>query len=103
MNDLKKILTDYGCPSNASYVEDSFGVSGCSFKKLGEILINVGTVLEEYTEENVYIVCVRVNCNPATIAVQLRNGRIDLVAYAKEGWIKQRTAQKAVNKIKMSF
>ena len=103
MNYLKKVLIDYGCPSNANYIEDSFNANGCSFRKLGEILINVGTVLEEYTEENTYIVCVRVNLNPATISIQLKNGKINLVAYAKEGWIKQKTAQKAVEKIKMCF
>lgn len=103
MNNLEKILIDYGCPSNALYVKDSFDARGCSFKKLGEILINVGTVLEEYTEENIYIVCIRINCNPATVSVQLENEKIYLVSYAKEGWIKQKTAQKAVDKIKMCF
>lgn len=103
MNALKKTLIDYGCPSNGSYVEDSLDAVGCSFRKLGEILINVGTVLEEYAEDNIYIVSVRVKLNPATVAIQIKNGKIKMVSYAKEGLIKQKTAQKAVDKIKACF
>lgn len=103
MNTLKKILIDYGFPSNASFVEMSFDANGCSFKKLGEILVDIGTILEEYTEDNIYIVYIRANFNPATIAIQTKNDKINLVSYAKEGWIKQKTAQKAADKIKACF
>lgn len=103
MSKLKDLLIEYGCPDNANFTEDSFDSNGCTYKHLREKFMLIGTILEEYENDRTYIISVRVNYNHATVAVQLKSGKLTLVAYAKEGLLKQNTAQKAIDIIKKAL
>lgn len=103
MSKLKDLLIEYGCPDNANYTEDSFNSDGHTYKQLRDKLMMIGTILEEYENDHTYLISVRVNYNHATIAIQLRGGKLTLVAYAKEGLLKQNTAQNAIDNIKKAL
>lgn len=100
MSTLKNYLIEYGCPEDGYYIEDSFDSNGCTYSHLREKVIPLGTILEENEKDRIYLISLRVNYNHATIAAQLKGGKLYLVAYAKEGLIKQNTAQKAIEKVK---
>ena len=101
MKYLEDVLINYiGEIKNRKFYQDSFNFQKYSFKKLGFILMDYGTILEELSEENILIVCVKVFFSPAIMAIELKNNQINIVACAKEGLIRQQIAQKAVNKIK---
>jgi hypothetical protein len=100
MTKLKELLIQYGCPKDSDVLEESFSVQNCSFRHLREIIVLHGTILEENEKEHTIVATLRINYNHATIAIKLKGGCISLLAYAKEGLIKQNTAQKAITKIK---
>lgn len=100
MKKLKEALMEYGCPENGDYVEESFDLGGCTYKQLRELLFKVGTILEEDENEKTYIATIRIKYNHATVALKLFNRKICILAYAKEGLLKQNTANAAINKIK---
>lgn len=103
MNKLKDVLINYinyTNEKNFNFFEDSFISKYKSFKDVGFALMNAGTILEELTNDNIYILSVKVFLNRATIVIEVNDDKINLIAYAKEGLIKQNSAQKAVNKIK---
>lgn len=101
MDKLQNILTNYIDNSkNNVFFKESFKIKNVSFKKIGEILLDVSTILEELTSENIYIVCVKSLFNPAFIAIEIKSEQLYIISYAREGFIKQHTAKKAVDKIK---
>lgn len=104
MDKLKNILTNYISNTKTNvFFEDSFNFNNTSFKKIGEILTSVGTIIEEVANENIYIVSVKILFNCATVAIELKDEKINLVACAREVLIKQHTAKRAVEKIKKVF
>jgi len=102
MDRLKNILIEYVNinPKKGLFFGDSFDSNNFSFHQLSFVLINLGTILEEDTDKNIYIVSMKHFMNIATIVIELKDNKINLVAFAKEGLIKQNTAQKAALKIK---
>ena len=103
MKNLKDILIEYGVPNEADMIEESFDTKGYTYKQLKETLFKVGTILLEDEDRKILVVTIRVGYNHATIAIQIKNAKINLVAYAKEGIVKQNTAKKAVDKITCNF
>lgn len=102
MTKLKDFLIQYGCPENVDFLAESFSVQNCSFRHLCEIIVLHGTILEESEKDHTIVATLRINYNHATVAIKLKGNSISLLAYAKEGLIKQNTAQKAVTKIKQA-
>lgn len=105
-NELKNILIKYDCNNDFKkglFFEDSFDSYGKSFQSIQFILANLGTILEEYTNENIFIVSIKVLLNPAILAVEVKDGFVNVVAWALEGLIKQHTAKKATIKIKKAI
>jgi len=102
MSKLKNILIEYGNfnPKKGLFFEDSFSANNISFHQLSFVLINLGTILEEDKDNNIYIVSMKHFLNIATIAIELKDNKINLVAFAKEGLIKQHAAEKTALKIK---
>lgn len=77
-------------------------VKEMTFINLRDCLIGLGTILEEDFDLNVYIISVQagvVNKNNAIVAVKLNNNKLYMFGYAREGLIKQHTAEKAMEKI----
>ena len=74
-----------------------------SFVKLRDSLIGMGQILEEDFEKQVYVIAIRsvtANMNTAVVAIQLMDDNtVSFLGYAKEGLIKQHTAEKAILKI----
>lgn len=102
MDKLKNILIEYGNinPKKGLFYQDSFDSNNFSFNQLSFVLINLGTILKEDTDNNIYIMSMKHLLNIATIVIELKDNKINLVAFAKEGLIKQYTAQKTALKIK---
>ena len=104
MDKLNNILINYiGQSEKNVFFETSFIAANLSFKKIGEILMGESKIIEELPEENIYIVSVKILFNPATAAIEVKDGQINIVAAAREGLIKQHTAKKAVDKIKSAI
>ena len=105
MNTLKKILIQRTNINHKKglFFEDSFAANNLTFNKLPYILINLGTIIEEDVENNIYIVNIKHFLNNAIILIELKDNKINLVAFAREGLIKQHTAQKASLKIKSAI
>ena len=76
MSKLKELLIEYGCPDNDDYTEDSFDSNGFTYKHLRDKFMLIGTILEEYENDRIYIISIRVNYNHATVAVQLKSGKL---------------------------
>ena len=102
MEKLKNILIEYGNfnQKKGLFFEDSFDANNISFSQLSFVLINLGTILEEDEDNKIYIVSMKHFLNIATIIIELKDNTINLVAFAKEGLIKQHTAEKTALKIK---
>lgn len=77
-------------------------VEGLAPLKLRDALVLVGKVLEESDDCRTYVVMVGAGvakANPAIVAIILDEKRVMMKAYAKEGLIKQHTAEKALDAI----
>lgn len=76
------------------------------FVQLGDKLLGQGQILDEDFDNKIYTINIKtglIGLNIATISIQLRDFGLSFAAYAKEGLIKQNSAQKAINKIKALF
>lgn len=74
-----------------------------TFSKIRDLLIGMGTILEEDTENQIYVILIKAgffNLNSAFVAVQRSKDKIILAGCAKEGLIHQHTAEKAEAKIR---
>ena len=73
-----------------------------TFVQLKDSLSEVGHIMEEDIEKQIFVVLIMsgiANMNPAVVSVQLSEGILWFAGYAKEGLIKQHTAEKAIAKI----
>ena len=71
----------------------------CNYALARRILIECGTILEENKDEGTLcgiIMSGSLNMNPAIVAIAISDDGIHIKAVAKEGLIKQHTAQKAI-------
>ena len=97
--DLKELLMDY-CNANPSAVVEET-VSDCvlSITQLRDRLYLLGNILYEDIDSEVYVTSVRAGIaklSNATVALQLHGNNLRMVAFAKEGLIKQRICEKAI-------
>lgn len=72
-----------------------------TFINLRDCLIGLGTILEEDFDLNLYIMSVQAGVadkNNAIVAAKLDDNERHMFGYAREGFIKQHTAKKAIDK-----
>ena len=100
--DLQKLLMEH-CSANPTMVKEET-VDGCvlSITQIRDKLYLLGNILYEDLDNKVYVASVRAgfaNMNAAIIALQLQGGKLFIVGYAKEGLIKQKICESAIQKI----
>jgi len=77
-------------------------VEGLSFLKLRDILIDIGKIAFEDTENNIYIAEIKggkFGKNPALVALELNETGLHIVMNSKEGVIDQKTNQDVIKRI----
>lgn len=100
MRELKELLVQYGCPEEATALEERIQVCDFSFRHLEECFLKLGTILESNETAGIIIGTLRINFNHATVAAKYGKKEVVILSYAKEGVFKQNTAQKAIDIIK---
>jgi len=83
-------------------VEKSIAINGVTFTNLRDCLTGLGKILEENFDKNYYILKISsgiANKNVAIILIIYSDDSISMFAYAKEGFINQHTADKAMDKV----
>ncbi len=83
-------------------VVDSSSTPNMTFANLRDNIIGLGKILLEDFETNTYIVRVPSgvgNMNSAVVALHLEDNVLNFMAYAREGIIKQHTAEKAIRRV----
>lgn len=81
--------------------EEQIPADGVAYTAVKTALASCGTILKEKPEESAaagVILAGAADMNPAFIIVWVENSILHIVAQAKEGLIKQHTAEKAVKK-----
>ena len=100
--DLRKLLLEYCNAAPDMIIEET--ATGCelSIVQIRDKLYLLGSILYEDLENQVYVASVRSgfgNMNSTVIALQLCGSKLRVVGYAKEGIIKQRICEKAIQKV----
>lgn len=83
-------------------VEKKVHAGEMTFLNLRDRILGLGKILEEDFDKQIYVIAVMAgaaNMNTAFVGVQLKKKELFLAGYAKEGLIKQNTAEKAVGKL----
>ena len=83
-------------------VEKKLNIGDRTFIQVRDLIVGMGKILEEDFEKQIYIITIMAgiaNMNTAFVGLQLKNNILSLVGYAKEGLIKQHTAEKAIAKL----
>ena len=73
-----------------------------SFIEVRDVLIEIADILEEDYQQQIFIAIVKAgfaNMNPAILGISVEESNLHIVSYAKEGLIKQNTAEKAVERV----
>ncbi len=99
---LIRKMTDFISVKDKGLEEKAADVADMTIMNLRDSLIGLGTILDEDFELNSYVVNVPAGFagkNSAVVAVQLKNNKLYLLAYAKEGLINQHTALQAIDKV----
>ena len=79
-----------------------FTVEKLELKNIKKSLIKIGKIIEENIDDCYYVAVVGAgvfNMNPAIVIVKLLDKKVKIIAYAKEGLIKQDTTKKAVDRV----
>ena len=87
-------------------VYEEISVKGLNFKKIRDVLILTGTILEEDEQNRIYVGIVKgglFNSNPSIVVLNQQEDMVVIGAFAREGIIKQKTAIKAIERIKSAF
>ena len=73
-----------------------------SLTQIRDKIIGSGTILEEDFQNQIYVMAIMSgmgDMNEAIVVIQLYEQTLKIMAYAREGLIKQNTAKKAINKL----
>lgn len=80
--------------------------SGDSYTLSKKAFADCGSILEEHPSEGIIggvILSGGAKMNPAFLALQVKDGQVYLKAWAKEGLIKQHTAEGAIEAFRLAF
>ena len=100
--ELVKKMCGYSNIDKAEVITDIVQCNGISKMKLRDHLIEIGTILEYDEESSVFVATINSGFggrNPAIVGLILRDETLYIAAYAKEGFIRQGTAQKVIQKV----
>lgn len=100
--DIVEKLNEYISVKDNGLVEKKLSVGEMTFIQLRDRLLGNGKIIEEDFDKQIYVISVlagAANMNTAVIGVKLVNQELHFAAYAKEGLIKQHTAEKAIEKL----
>ena len=62
-------------------------------------LISVGKIIEENKDEGYYLAIVSLASHKAMVMGSISGNNFEIMAYAKEGLIKQNTAERAIKRV----
>lgn len=99
---LRQLLQEYAELNDKDIFSYEIHTKGLTILKLRDCLAALGELLEEKMENNAYVCKINAGAflqNTAVLAAVLDDGKLYTAAYAKEGIIKQHTAQKAVERL----
>lgn len=73
-----------------------------TYKKIRDLIIRFGKIIEENEEEQIYVFTIQSGKlgNEAVVAIGMQEPDVYIVAYAKEGLIKQRTCERALKQVR---
>ncbi len=100
--ELKKRMCSYSKIKDEKVITDHILAKGMNQIQLRDYLMEISTILEADEKEEIYITVINAgfgNKNPAIVGLMLKDNILYIAAYAKEGLINQRTAEKVVKKI----
>ena len=101
--DLIDKLRAYVSFKEEEIIYKKYSGKNISFSDVRDCLIGNGRILEEDFEKQIYVIAIEAgiaNMNTAIIAIQrIDSNKLSILGYAKEGLIKQHTAEKAILKI----
>lgn len=102
--DLIEKLHTYILVKEKDIIQSECDMGNMTFSDLRDALIGNGKILEEDFEKKIYVVAIEAgiaDVNAAIAAIQwTESEKLYITAYAREGLIKQHTAEKAVIKVK---
>ncbi len=102
MDELKNLLMEYNCPDTGTVREMEITDCNLSFLQIRDRLYLLGNILHEDADKNIYVASIRsgfANMNQAIVAMQLKEKKLHLAGYAKEGIIKQNILEHAFKRI----
>lgn len=102
---LKSILMDNEIDVVGKEVFDTF-VTTKGILAVRDSLIQLGEILVENLDDNYYIAYVKVGglfTSNVLSAVKLAEGKVHILAIAKEGLVKNHLAEKAIDKVREAF
>lgn len=101
--DLCRKLRTYIDLKEKDVVYKDIVVCDMTLMQLRDSIIGFGTILEENIQEQIYVISIMAgtaNMNATVVAIKLSKNVIQFAGYAREGFIKQHTADKAIERIK---
>lgn len=99
---LKKKMKEFMKIKEKKVEEKNINVSNMTFIDLKDCLFEVGTILDEDSELNSYVIAVPAgitDLNTAILAIQLEKNVLYLIGYAREGLIYQHTVKTAMERV----
>lgn len=101
--ELNKLLEKYGC-KNSDFIKETV-ITDCklSFLQIRDVLYILGEILHEDLNNQVYVANIRAgygDMNSALVALKLKENKLYVSGYAKEGKIKQNICEHAFQKLK---
>ena len=105
--DIQKLLTtkienEIGYKEEQS-VSEEIPIKDVTSEAVKFYLYDIGTLLEEDTENCIYTASINagfLNFNRAVLAIKYEKNKLIIKAFAREGLINQKTAEKAINKLR---
>lgn len=102
VSELIEKIRNYVNINDNEIITDTTPCNGISEMKLRDYLMEIGTILEYDENANIFIATIKAGFgdrNPAIVGMMLHDKTFYIAAYAKEGFIHQETAQKAIQKV----
>ena len=105
---LAEAVIDYGIDYSSSLERIAAGIKrisidNVSLSGLRAALMSVGKILEEYSNEGYYLAIVSPGSNKTIVLGAIHDTNLEIMAYAKEGLIKQNSTGKAIDIFKKEF
>lgn len=100
--ELKKIMANHSKINEKKVTTDSIYVGDIKQIRVRDYLMEVGTILEVDEKSGTFVAIIKsgiFNKNLAIVGLMLKDKTLYIAAYAKEGFINQRTTEKVIQNI----